>query len=287
MKCRLGLAVAGLVILALAGCAKEPKVIGGIPRAKYNTKVVSLAPSATDLMGMAMQAERVIGVTDACPDVVAKGKPVVVHNTKIDYEKIAQLHPDIIIYDSSLYSDMDQAKLAQTGAELFDFKVTSLAQFEDTVYRLSSVAAIEVPIGEYMDRIYGMKARYAAPPEKAQLQVKTMVLMGTGTYYAAGTKTFAADMIKTVSGTPVGPDSDKFEVINPEAIVQENPNVIYSPGQGASILHDPRLQSVDAVKGHRVYDIKPDHILRINSQIDLVMEGLGTGISNYRLNAKK
>lgn len=284
MRFRWGLAAVA-VVAVLAGC-KSYQQTGGVERTNANATIVSLAPSATEAVNAAFAADRIIGFTDACPATIRRNKPAVVTNTKIDYEKIAQLHPGIILYDSSLYSDLDKAKLEQTGAELFDYKVTSLESYEEQIYRLSSLIGTEVATSEYMDKVHEAQENYTL--RDGETPVKTAVLMGgTGEYMAAGTKSFQADLVNSVGGNLLGPESDKFETVNVETLVQWNPEIIFSSGEGEQILKDPRLQSISAVRGKRVFDINPNNILRPNGQLDQVLKGLGTAISNYRVNRSR
>lgn len=274
-----------VVLLALlTGCAKV-HMESGIPRKDPNAKMVSLAPSTTEIVELTQTNMRLVGKTDMDKSPMTRMVPVVVHNTKPDYEAILKANPGIILYDSSLYSDLDTERLKSSGAELIDFNASNFKEFEDSIWKLTSRIGGEAWVSEYIDRIYVAREKYSPALES---NVKVMAVMGgSGEYMAAGTKGLLADIMGFSGGVPVGPDSGKFETIGAEQIVALAPEIIFSPGQAAQIMKDPRLQSVPAVKGRRVYDVNENYLLRYGQRIHDLIGAMGDQITRYAVSKGK
>ena len=90
----------------------------------------------------------------------------------------------------------------------------------------------------------------------------------SGHHMIAGAKSFQADMTKIMGANPVGPDSNKFESLDPEYLMTQNPDVIFLAGASKSFLADTRFANLKAVKEHMIVEIDPDKILRVGSRID-------------------
>ncbi len=267
-------------LVLLAGCG-QVQIQGGTLRKDPNAKLISLSPSTTEIVELTQMNQRLIGRTDADNGQVVSKVPVVVRNTKPDYEAITAAKPDIILYDSTIFSDLDTEKLKSTGAELFDFKAKNFKEFEDSLWKLTSRIGGEAWVSEYIDRIYIAREKYQGGMEGGE--VKVMALMGgSGEYMAVGRQSILAEIMSFAGGTPVGPDSDKFTTMGAEQIVASAPEIIFTPGQADQILSDPRLQSVPAVKGRRVYDVNANYLLRTGQRVHDLIGAMGDQILNYK-----
>lgn len=110
-----------------------------------------------------------------------------------------------------------------------------------------------------------------------------MLIGQPGSYLAPGTDSFWADILRQCGVNPLGPKAKAFAPINVEAIVQADPQVIFtSTGVGAKVLGDPRLQTVAAVKNKRVYEIETDVLVRRGARIDMLVDSIGVAIGKLR-----
>ena len=106
---------------------------------------------------------------------------------------------------------------------------------------------------------------------------KTAIVMpSTGSNpMIAGVKSFYADLIRVAGGDPVGPDSNRFEIINSEALLAMNPDVIVVPaakGDYTGLTKDPRFQQLKAVKTGKIIGIDQDYILRRGGRVDIALK---------------
>lgn len=274
-------AIVALVAVALVGC-QGAKPIGGVARNESNTKraVVSLSPGTSELMYQLSFNRNLKGRTDAddWPTTISK-VPVVVHNTKIDYEMLAGIKPDLIVYDANLYSDAEVEKLKQTGATLMPFKATDLRGYEDYIRQLSFLMGGETNASEYIDKVYAASENAKAGVGGAE--IKTMVLDGGngGELSSPGTGSFVASEVKAAGGDFMGPKGDRWVPVNVEEIIAGDPDIIFCPVTAfEAVSKDPRLANVKAVKNKKVLSVDPDLLFRAGSRVDKLISALGAEI---------
>lgn len=273
--------VAALLALALVGCKQEDP-IGGKPRdpAEMQKAVVSLSPSTTEIAFATNFNAQLKGRTDADDFPMQAAKvPVVVHNTKIDYEMLAGIKPRVILYDATLYSDAEVAKLKETGAELAPFNAHTLEEYEAYVRKVSLYMGGEMNASEYMDKVYA--ARDISKGAMAGTDVKVMVLMGGtgGDLMATGTESILADFVRNAGGNIQGPKGDRFVPVNVEEIIKADPAIIFCPEDSYdAVAKDPRLANVTAVKNGKVKPVKSGILLRAGSRVDMLIGSLGAEI---------
>jgi len=258
-------------LLTLSACAQETIVTGGKQRPSYPERLVSLSPNASEWIAIrCVSAAKIVGRTSSCTNPALGRVEVVVDGTKPNFEKIANLRPDLIFLDSMLYSQADIDKLKEI-AEVVDVNATSFAEFQDRWVRVGSKLSAETSISEYFDQINAeMNAAKAAMDGRPS--PKVAVLLAGGEYMALGKQTVLADLIGMAGGTFVGPDAKKYETLNVEKLIEFNPDIIFTMGSGADkVMGDGRLATVTAVKAKDVYDIdekaantllSPDQIIK-------------------------
>ncbi len=268
-----------LFILALAicgiGCGESVTIVGGKPRPKFYHQIVSLSPGTTEIALQYGTARFLVGRTaaDDYPKFQANKVPIVA-SVKPDYEKIASIKPDLILYDALLYNDQDVTKIKATGADLFVVSANTVDDFISQLYTFGSLAAGETNVSSYVDRI--LAARSSAQGDAANPKLKVAILMpGQGSeHMIAGTDSFVADLVRAAGGEPVGPKADRFVSLSPEFLVGQNPDIIITSGEGQAVLADARLASVKAIKARRVMGVKSDVLLRRGSRVDKVIDAL-------------
>jgi len=273
-----------LVSAAMVGCQAPPQVLGGKPREKTYTNVISLSPGTTELV-MSINYNNILKgrtASDNYPTTAAK-VPVIA-SVKPDYEKIASLKPDLVVYDASLYNEADVAKIKGLGADTFAIDANTIEDFANQVLELGSLIAGETNASGYADRVIASRNSALASPITPTPKV-AILMPGIGSpHYIVGNKSFLADAIKSAGGEVVGPDADKFVELSPELLVTQAPTVIVIPASkmdpvGAqkslgAVLNDPKLQTVPAVKNHKVFAMDADVLLRRGQRVDKLIDNL-------------
>lgn len=276
-----------LAAVLIAGCAKPEVQLGGDPHYPNPQAIISLSPSATEIMCLEGVSSNLKGRTEACnypPNV--KSLPVFA-SVKPYYEKIQEAKPDLVVYEKDLYSDADIAKLKEVVGpdHLVGLQSSTIEGFESELRQLGMRINHPLEASQYIDKINREKAtaQAAFPATKP----KIAIVSGS---YISGTKSFLADVVKACGGEPVGPDSDRFVPLNPEALVQSNPDVVvlavqisampagttadqaklrlFMNSKAQAFMADPRIKTVKAIASGRVVPFSEDVLVRKGYRVD-------------------
>lgn len=281
---RKALPIIASLIFVVSGCG--PKAVTVAMRPKHYKAIVSLSPGTTEIIASDGDVATLKGRTSSCnfPQYIQSSVPIVAA-VKPDYERIQSIHPDLVVYDKSLYSEQDIDKLKSTGADMFAIDANTIDDFTKELYRLGSLIAAETHVNDYVNRIHVEMAAAAASPITPTPKVAILMPNESGSDYIEGTDGFLADVVKQAGGQLVGPKSDHFGPVNAEAFVAMNPDVIVVPGSKlvttgpGQVLNDPRFKSITAVKTGAVRMIDTDVLLRRGHRLDQLLKGMHTVIN--------
>lgn len=263
--------VLSVLLLGLlgAGCNGPAPQMGNKRPSKIYKEVVSLSPSSSEIAAIIFMRP-IIGRSESCdlpPSVL--DAPVVLKGLKPDYEKIAQLKPDAVVYDPDLFQPSDIDKFKELGIEAFPLgKGDSVSEFCDMIYEFSKFTQAETLGSEYVDRI--LRERETAISAAPKPPVRMAVLMGgSGTeHMIVGTDGFIADVVRSGGGEPVGPAGKQFVTLNAESFIKMDPDVIMVAGSPDPVLDDPRFSQMSAIKNGRVYGTNANVVLRRGAYVE-------------------
>ncbi len=232
--------------------------------------IVSLSPGSSEILTtVSINFE---GRTKACDfPAMVKSKPVY-GDLKPDFEKITQDRIQLVVMDADLYSVEDKTKLNSTGAKVFEFKAKTVSELEKEMQILGSLVGSETSIQSYVDRI--RRERRAAEGDSPSPRPKAVLILpgSGGSHMIAGVKSFQADVLKIVGAQPLGPDSEKFEMLTPEFLFQSNPDVIVVAGEAKSFLADTRFANLTAVKTLKIFGNEQSMWVRRGGRVDTLIE---------------
>lgn len=279
-----------LVLLALffclPGCSHNEALIPR--RMKFYRSIVSLSPGTTEIVEVNGDSSTLRGRTaaDNYPPNMT-GSIQVVANVKPDYEAIAQIRPDLIIYDKALYNDQDIAKLKGTGAELFAIDAQSVDDFIKQLYVLGSMIGWETRMDTYIQNIQNSESTAKADPYSPTPKVAIVLADPTGDLIC-GADTFLGDVVKIAGGEIIGPKGSQFLPLNAEEFVADNPDVIITGGTKVGtvvnvesrdlLMKDPRFKTISAIKTGRVIAIDADVLERRGTRVDKLIDGIHAAI---------
>jgi iron complex transport system substrate-binding protein len=270
-----------LSLLLVAGCAPDQNIVGGrVPDRIYRT-VASLSPGTTEIVASHALVMRLVGRTAACnfPTHAIESIPVVA-GVKPDYEKLTEIKPDLIVYDTDLYNESDLAKLRDLGIDLFEVKGDTIDEYVESITLLASLTAAETAMSTYIDRIHGARAQAQGDPVQPTPRVAILMPGGGTEHMIAGVGSFQADLVRAAGGEPVGPDGNRFERLNAEQILARNPQIIIVAGSADELVKDPRLAPLEAMRTGRVFEAPQDELLRRGSRVNTIITRLYRAFSS-------
>lgn len=268
-----------LLIAAIAtGCRPGEEKIQWAVRPKTYRSVVSLSPSASEILGSTAFNIQFRGRTAACnfpPQVMTA--PIVAQ-VKPDYEKVKEADPELVVYDASIYNEADIAQIEALGIDTFAFKAKTVDEFIAELRKLGTLLGNEMEVSTYIDKIEQAKKQPMEPRHRVAL-----ILPGkSGEHLIAGTGSFHADVVRQVGAEPVGPTADKYVSISMEALIKLNPDMIVMSGEEADLnrfVADPRLRALPAVAKGKVRSFLPADLLtrmgyRVEQEMDKVYRSI-------------
>lgn len=232
---------------------------------KLPQRIISLAPSNTEILYALGLEDRIVGVTDYCdyPE-AAKAKPRVAGYLTPDMEKIVFLEPDLILAES-IHEKTVLPALEKLGLTVIVMSATSL----DAVLRdIALIGQINGKSKSAAKLVDDLKRRIDAVTAKTEglspaERPRVMYACWHAPIWTLGSNTFINDLIGKAGGANVfADDFEKSRVVSLEAIIQENPQVIIVSGMGTTgdlvynnIKKESRLAGIDAIRTNRVYKI--------------------------------
>jgi iron complex transport system substrate-binding protein len=251
-----------------------------VPPERIFNRIVSLSPSTTEIVAMSAAAgPRLVGRTAACnfpPDVA---RLPVVANVKPDFEAIRERQAELILFDADLYSPADVARMRELGATTFSFGATTIDEFLRELYRMGDLIGAQTMISEYADRIYRTREARRAVPYSPTPRAAMVLAASGGEHMIAGANSFQGDVLRALTLDPVGPGSERFEPLDAEFLIAQNPDIIFTAGDPGPLLADARLRTVRAVAAGRVVGLNQDVALRRGSRVDRLLVAMQDAIT--------
>ena len=236
-------------------------------------RVISLAPSNTEMLFALGAGNRIVGVTEYCnyPLEANSINKVAGFNT-VNLEKVAQVRPELILAIRG--NDMESLRsLRQLGIPVFSFDIQNLDQVSSALRRLGALLGVENRANTIADslesRVRLVRREIKDVPDKP----KVMWGFWGDPIYTAGAKTMIDDVIETAGGKNMGRlAKGAWPQISLETVVQWAPDVIITthvPGGVGHLLNEVnRLRETDgwklipAVQSGRIHYVEADWLLR-------------------------
>ena len=262
--------VLNVLMVLLAAQAAAGRQLTSTP-----TRIISLVPSATEMLFAIGAGPRVVGVSsyDTYPPEV-KRLPSVGALIDPDLERILSLTPDfVVIYASQ--TDLKR-QLARAGIPVFEYRhegladvLTTIVQLGDRVGEHQSAARLAATLQHGLDDI---KQKVAGRPRPRTLLVFGRERLALRGIYASGGVGFLNDMLEIAGGTNVfGGVKEQNVQASTEQILAARPDVILevratneswpAGDRDAELNVWNALASVPAVRNGRVIYLSDDRLV--------------------------
>lgn len=271
-----------LALLLAGGCRRDPgEKKEEAPRPAGSLRVVTLTPSATELVHALGATEMVVGVDEfsTYPPEVA-GLPKVGSFLSPNLEAILRLDPDLVITDD-IHADVEEA-LRDAGIESLTCDMHSLADvragLEKVAKRLGRpevgaqvIAAIETAVDAAGTRRHDRAPRVLAVIDREVGGLGNLVAGGPGSWIDELLAIVGARNVLAASGV-------RYPKITSEEILRGEPDVIVDASYVAtperSAADWASVSSVPAVRDGRVVVLKEPYFLSPSPRIALALAEL-------------
>jgi iron complex transport system substrate-binding protein len=289
MKKLLTLAIAIIMILNLAGCAKTAVPQEPAPAQKAETvgtekievtdfkgrnivldkvpqRIVSLSPSNTEILFALGAGDRVVGVTSYCdyPDEAKKIEQVGTFEGP-NMELIKKVQPDVVLAG---YIQEESVK----ALEAMDITVivTEAESFEAIYQSIGIIGKITGTDAKAVEIVDGMKSKIAGIEAKTKDKEKPTVfyIVWADPLTTAGSKTFINDVIKAAGGINVAEKVESWAKYSAEELVKDNPKILvaalHSTDKGMTkedLSKNQVFSKIQCVKQGNVYVMSDDNVI--------------------------
>ena len=235
---------------------------------KVPERIISLAPSNTEILFALGLADKVVGVTDYCdypPD--AKEKPSIGGFSTPSIEEVVALSPDLILA-TSIHEKRIIPQLEEMGMTVFALNPKTLDEVLESIILVGEITGKDE---EASRLVAGMRNRIKAVTDKTDNLPETQrprvfYVTWHDPLKTAGSETRHDELIVKAGGINIAQELSGYANISLEAIIQANPQVmIAGVGMGSGedlplqyVKTEQRLRNVDARINNRVYSIDVD-----------------------------
>ncbi|HTF36847.1 MAG TPA: cobalamin-binding protein [Blastocatellia bacterium] len=229
-------------------------------------RIVSLAPSITEILFALGVGDRVAGVTSYCDyPPAARQKTPVGDTLKPSVERIVALKADLVIISTASQVEASFRKLEELGIPVY---VTNPRTIDGVVESIDKIGELidarerahEVT-NELRRRITNVETRNAEASRPSVL-----VILGTEPLITAGAGSFINDLINRAGARSISAEEiADYPQYSIEAVIARQPEIILLQAGGNELIE--RLRQTPAARSNRVYHIDDDLLLRPGPRI--------------------
>lgn len=235
---------------------------------KHPSKIISLAPSLTEMIYKIKYDEYLIGNTLYCnyPE-DAQNKSKVGDMLTIDFEKIISLKPDLILISVEGNNKSAYEKLIELGFKTFVSNPRNYEGIKKTYLDLGKITGrekeSEAQVNEWQNIVNDIVSK------SDSLKSKTvMFLISINPLMLAGKHTFINEYISFCGFKNITDDLEmNYPVFSREEVLKRNPDYIVFANSGAMAIEQiansyPEWKNINAVKNKNIISVDADMYLR-------------------------
>jgi iron complex transport system substrate-binding protein len=259
----------GLTLVDMGGQA--------VTLAKLPERIISLVPSATEVIYALGGEARLVGVTDYCDfPPAARQKPSVGGMLAPSLETLVTLRPDLVLATDAGNRRETFGQLQRLGIPVYQVHANRVAELLDVVRRLGELTGRRAAVGELTAQI---QQRVEAVTRAVQGRPRPRVLyvLWPEPLIVPGREALVSELIQLAGGDSItADDPSDYPRFSLEAAVARGPDVIVLARHGTGSGPLPRgpwdrLTNVPAVRAGRVHAVDGNLFHRYGPR---VVEGL-------------
>ncbi len=239
-------------------------------------RIISLAPSNTEILFALDLDEEIVGITDYCnypPEKVAQKEKIGGFATP-NLEKIVSLNPDVVFATSGVQKQAVE-RLEELGVKIYVLEAETVG---DLLIQIKNVGILTGKLQEAQKLADDLEKRINVVKEKVSnlsdsQKLKVFLEIWHDPLWTAPTKTLIYQVVELAGGrhaVSIEGDWNQVTTVDPESVIDANPDVILLAFEGSNSTSVYKLagwRAVSAVKNRKVFQIDPDIISRSGPRI--------------------
>jgi iron complex transport system substrate-binding protein len=248
-------------------CATISKSFAESPK-----RIITLAPSMTDIVFAAGLGDNIVGVTSYCdyPE-EALSKPKIGGMSNPSLEAVVSLRPDIVIMTTNGNSKEFEMRLRDMKIKTYVFESRTIVQLPDGIRRLGEAIdeqeRFDLLASDIENRLNELRARKQVTSKKVLFMIWPEPLM------VAGPGTAIDDAIDLLGAINIAEDTNiQYPKYSIEEIIRRSPDIIFiGKATGMNMKEKAggllkRLSSLTAVKNNKVYYVS-ENLYRLGPRV--------------------
>ena len=265
------------LILANLGCDK-PSASGGVSESREASRIVSLAPSTTEILFAIGAGDRVVGVSRFCdfPPEVAQ-LPRAGGFTDPSLEAILALSPELVVGSRSPTNRGVVERLSEAGIATWFPPDTSIAEIRSVISGLGSRTGKTEESARVIGQI-DRRLEVIAQATKRKDAPRVLLLYGHAPLSGAGPESFGNTLIRAARGENALVSGPAYVTLSIERVIALAPDVIVE----VLMEDDPegfdwsRWTMIPAVAHHRTHILSDARMTRPGPRIGDAAAALAT-----------
>jgi len=289
-------------LCSILSCGKPPEEqplrAGDAPgEAPYPARIVSMAPSITEVVFALGLSDRVVGVSAFCdyPPEAAK-KPKIGGVVNPNMEAVVALNPDLVLALPNATQESMFRSLRQLGIRVLTLRNDTLEDFFNTIRAIGEVTSTQPAADEMSERL---RAKFSDISDRVALgpRRKVMFIVGVDPLFVAGRDTFIDELITIAGGTNIAADSiSKYPQLGIEEVVSRAPEVILYTSLNFELTPKQEAEakrlwsaypSIPAVKNGRIHGLVADYVTLPGPRLVLGVEEMARAIHPEKFERKE
>jgi len=243
------------------------------------TRIISLAPGATEMLFAAGAGQRVIATVQYADEpAAAKQVPRIGDVVAVDMEKLVALRPEVVVVWPGGGNPAQIEEIGRLGIPLYRQQVNALADIPASIRRLGALAGTAATAEQAARNI---EARLAALSHMYEGGRHPSVLLQVWNHpiYTVGGTHLMSDALRLCGTRNVFGDlRDLGPAVDIEAVVARNPDIIVAaapPGAGPEWLADwRRFTTLRAVRNDNLITFDDQRLTRLGPSVVSATEAL-------------
>lgn len=273
-----GMLIAGLLLLCFFPCFASangsvsdalpyPRTIADdqnvqVTLTKAPERIISLAPSDTELLFALGIDDRIVGVTDYCNyPAQAQKKEKIGGFSTVSIEKVAALSPDLVVAADGNNPDTVD-RIRSMGIPVYYTDAKSLTDIQKSLENIGYLTGVSDQARKLNDELSSRAEQVRLQGEKLKKHPSVAHVIWNDPIYVSGGGAFQDELIRIAGGKNAFGDKEGHQIASIEEFISRDPDILMinaGSGMGGNssditeyFQTEPRLSGLTAIKQNHV-----------------------------------
>lgn len=235
---------------------------------KAPERIISLAPSDTELLFALGLDDRIVGVTDYCNyPAQAQKKEKIGGFSTVSIEKVAALSPDLVVAADGNSPDTVN-RIRSMGIPVYYTNAKSLTDIQKTLENIGYLTSVSEQAKKLNEKLTERANLVSDRGKKLSKHPTVAHVIWNDPIYVSGAVTFQDELIRLCGGVNAFGDKEGHQIASIEEFISRDPDILMiNAGSGmggnssditAYFKSEPRLSGLTAIKQNRVVIVDTD-----------------------------